>query len=143
LVKAKSNLYFSSIDEIFENEEEYLFWFNNALSLIRGKICTNMKQSTIAHIIPEYIEIDFNKSIGSPRLFFPKTKLDTVVIQLPYNQKDSIKQRSALREHKLAIYSSIKSRIEIAIADEFAIKFKTLSNTKIKKKTKKKPTSRE
>lgn len=112
-----------SVANIFENKEEYLTWFTEALSVIRGK---SRKNNTIGSLVPEYIEIDFNKSVKTPRLYFPKSRPNTVIIQLPIS-KNNPRTKGSLRAHKLPIYSSIKGRIEVAIADEFAIRFKLLS----------------
>jgi len=127
-----------SVESVFKDKEEYLQWFTEALSVIRGK---SRKGSTVAGLIPEYVEIDFNGSVKAPRLYFPKSRPDTVVVQLPI-AKNSPRAKGSVREHKLPVYSSVKGRIEVAIADEFAIRFKLLSKgapvPRSKKSTKKK-----
>lgn len=127
-----------SVESVFKDKDEYLLWFTEALSVIRGK---SKKGSTVAGLIPEYVEIDFNGSVKAPRLYFPKNRADTVVVQLPI-AKNSPRAKGSVREHKLPVYSSVKGRIEVAIADEFAIRFKLLSKDvsvpRSKKATKKK-----
>ncbi len=112
-----------SIENIFSNKEEYLMWFTEALHLIRGK---SKKNNTIGGLVPEYVEIDFNGSIKAPRLHFPKNRQNTVIIQLPIS-KNSPRAKGSIREHKLPVYSSVKGRIEMAMADEFAIRLKLIS----------------
>ncbi len=120
------------MENIFKDQEEYLVWFTQALSVIRGK---SKKNNTIGSLIPEYIEIEFNKLIKAPRLYFPKHRFNTVVVQLPTSE-NALRAKGSIKEHKLPLYSSIKGRIEVAIADEFAIKFKLLSKkTKSKMKS--------
>jgi hypothetical protein len=101
-------------------------WFTEALGVVRGK---SKKGTTLASLVPEYVEIDFNGSIKAPRLYFPKKRPDTIIIQLPL-VKNTPRAKGSAREHKLPIYSSVKGRIEIALADEFAIRFKILSESK-------------
>lgn len=112
-----------AVENVFENKEEYLMWFSEALSVIRGKA---HKNNTLGSLVPEYVEVDFNSSIKAPRLYFPKTRPHTIVVQLPIS-KNSPRAKGFVREHKLPIYSSVKGRVEVAIADEFAIRFKLLS----------------
>ncbi len=121
-----------NIEGIFKNKEEYLMWFSEALSVIRGK---SKKRNSISSLVPEYVEIDFNGSVKAPRLYFPKDRPDTVIVQLPI-VKNNPRAKGLVREHKLPVYSTVKGRIEVAIADEFAIRFKLLSKTLNKDRSK-------
>lgn len=127
-----------SMEDLFKDKEDYLMFFTEALSVIRGK---SKKGNTISSLVPEYVEIDFNGSLKAPRLYFPKNRLDTVVIQLPVS-KNNPRAKGSVREHKIPVYSSIKGRIEIAIADEFAIRFKLFSEKIEVKSSKKKETKK-
>ena len=122
-MKVKKEIPLGSIESIFKDKDEYLLWFKVALSVVRGK---SKKGHSVSSLVPEYVEIDFNSSAKAPRLYFPKSQPDTVVVQLPA-EKSSSRAKGLVREHKLPVYSSIKGRIEVAIADELAIKFKLLS----------------
>lgn len=132
---ANSNETPSSVEDVFKSKDEYLKWFNEALKVIRGK---SRKNSSVTGLVPDYVEIDFNGSIKAPRLYYPKSRPDTVVVQLPIS-KNSPRAKGAVREHKLPVYSSIKSRIEVALADEFAIRFKLIEqhskSSRLKKKS--------
>ena len=126
-MKDRSNLNTPvEFENIFKNRNEYLTFFSEALSVLRG---TSKKVDSISNLIPKYVEVDFNYSINRPRLYFPKENHDTVIAQLPIPKKRS-REKDSIREHKLLIYSAIKGKVEVAIVDEFAMRFKLLDKTK-------------
>ena len=113
----------SEFENIFKNKKEYILFFTEALGILRGK---SKRVDSISSLIPEYIEIDFKHSIKKPRLYFPKDRYNTVIVQIPI-LKNQLKEQDSMREHKLLTYSAIKGKVEVTIANEFAIRFKLLS----------------
>ena len=111
-----------TIEDIFKNKDEYLLWLKEALTLIRGQ--TDNDNSSPG-FVPEYVEVSF-EAINHPRLYFPRDNPQLVIVQLP-DMKKSSQEKVSFAENKLSVYSSIKGRIELAIADEFAIRLKILS----------------
>ena len=110
------------LEEIFGDFEEYQQYLTKALSLFREQ--DKRRNPTLQKYVPEYLEIQFNKTIKSPRLYFPRYT-GTVIVELPDNNI-APKKKAFIRSRSLERYAGIIKINEIACADEFAMRLKVM-----------------
>lgn len=127
MTESKENLigrqYF--LEEIFENFEEYKSYLIRALALFREQ--DKRRNPTLQKYVPEYLEIQFNKTIKAPRLYFPRYQ-GTLVVELP-DANASPKRKAFIRAKSLERYAGIVKINEIACADEFAMRMKVMEKS--------------
>ena len=83
--------------DIFDSYEEYLSYLKKAYALYQ-----DMKKSrdpSFAKIVPEYLEVEFTKSIKAPRLYFPRNK-GVIVVQIPLRSSPRSRQRMSPRSRR-------------------------------------------
>ena len=111
------------IEEIFEDFCEYEEYLKKALSLFQN--LQKKRSPSFKNYIPQYLEVEFNKSIKAPRLYFPRYE-GVIVVQLP-DPKFSPKKKGSIRERALMQYVSLVKTNELALGDEFAMRMKIFS----------------
>ncbi|MBS1983260.1 MAG: hypothetical protein JST16_03735 [Bdellovibrionales bacterium] len=111
-----------SLEEVFDDYDEYQSYLLRALSLFQDRI--KRRNPTFSRYVPDSIRVEFLKDIKAPQIQFPRYT-GIIAVQLP-DQKFSPRKKAALREMALQKYISVVKRNEIATADEIAMRMKVL-----------------
>lgn len=110
------------IEDIFESFQEYQQYLTRALSIFQDQL--KKRNPTLKKYVPEYLEVEFDNSIKTPRLYFPRYR-GVIVVQLPANRL-APRKRAMVRERTLQRFAAIVKINELAVADEFAMRMKVI-----------------
>lgn len=116
------------LEEIFEDFDEYQTYLLKALALCQDG--EKKRNPTFSKYVPNKLGVEFEKGIKAPQFEFPRYK-GMILLQLP-DQKLSPRKKAVQREIALKRYAAVVKRVEIATAEEIAMRMRVLEKAKRK-----------
>ena len=110
------------IEEIFADFAEYQKYLVKALSLLKDQ--KKARNPTLEKLVPERLEIHFDKSIKAPRYYIPRFT-GIIVLELP-DKGYSPKKKAFMRQFRLDSHIGAIKINEISCAEQIAMRMKVM-----------------